>query len=128
MAVPTLVPAMIVVRVGKISQPLHIGAEALLRIAGSMMTHRDLKVGAITITRRALDITAREVAAQVVAHTHEAAAPAIRESVIASEAILAEKEGETQSLPGSRACCTNKNSNLDTQSSRRDSTRQNESH
>ena len=128
MVVPTLVPAMIVVRVGEISQLLPIGAEALLRIAVSMMTLRDLRVGAITMTRRARGIIAREVAAQAVAHTHEAAAPAIRESEIASEVILAEIEGETQSLPGSRACCMNKNSNLDTQSSRRGSTRQNGSH
>lgn len=125
MVVPTLVPAMIVVRVGEISQLLRIVTEALLQIAGGMMTHRDLRVGAITITRKALGIIAREVAAQAAAHTHEAVAPAIIESEIASEANLAEIEGETQSLQGSRACCMNKNSNLGTQSSRRDSTRQN---
>lgn len=123
--VHTLVLVMIVVRVGEISQLLPIGLEVLLLIAESMMTHRDLRVGAITITRRALGIIAREVAAQAVALTHEAAALAIRESEIASEAILAEKEEETQSLQGSRASCMNRNNTLGTQSSRRGSTRPN---
>jgi hypothetical protein len=90
-----------------------------------MMNHRDLRVGAIIITRRALGIIAREVAAPAVALTHEAAAPAIRESEIASEAILAEKEEETQSLQGSRDSCMNRNNNQGTQSSRRGSTRPN---
>jgi hypothetical protein len=126
--VPTLVLVMIVVRVGEISQLLPIGVEVLLLTAGSMMTHRDLRVGVITITRRALDIIEREVAAQAVVLTHEAAAPAIRESEIASEAILEEKEEETQSLQGSRASCMNRNNSLGTQSSRRGSTRLNGNH
>lgn len=116
---------MIVVRVGEISQLLPIVVEALLLTAGNMMTHRDLKVGAIIITRRALGIIAREVAAQAVALTHEAAVPAIRESEIASEVILAEKGEETQSLRGSRASCMNRNNTLGTQSSKRGSTRPN---
>ena len=123
--VPTLVLVMIVVRVGEISQLLPIGVEVLLLTAGSMMTHRDLRVGAIIITRRALGIIAREVAAQAVALTHEAVAPAIRESEIASEAILAEKEEETQSLQGSRVSCMSRNNTLGTQSSRRGSTHPN---
>ena len=126
--VPTLVLVMIVVRVGEISQLLPIGVEVLLLTAGSMMTHRDLRVGVITITRRALDIIEREVAAQAVVLTHEAAAQAIRESEIASEAILEEKEEETQSLQGSRASCMNRNNSLGTQSSRRGSTRLNGNH
>ena len=126
--VPTLVLVMIVVRVGEISQLLPIGVEVLLLTAGSMMTHRDLRVGAITITRRALDIIAREAAAQAVALTHEAVAPAIRESEIASEAILEEKEEETQSLQGSKASFMNRNNSLGTQLSRRGSTRLNGNH
>jgi hypothetical protein len=116
---------MIVVRmgVGDISQLHPIGQEVVLLTAGSMMTHRDLRVGAITITRRALGIIARKVAAPAVALTQEAVAQAIRERVIVSEAILAETEGETQSLQGNRACFMNRNNNLDTQSSKRDSTR-----
>ena len=130
--VPTLVPVMIVVRVGvgDITQLLPIGQEeeALLQTAGSMMTHRDLRVGAITIRRRALGIIVREVVALAVALTHEAAARAIRENVISSEAIRAENGGETQSPLGNRACFMNRNNSLDTQSSKKDSTRPNGNH
>ena len=119
---PTLVLVMIVVRVGDISNLLPIGLEVLLLTAGIMMTHPVLRVGAIIITRKALGIIAREVAAQAVAPTHEAAAPAIRESETASEAILAERDEETQSLQGSRASCMDRNNSIDIQSSKRDST------
>ena len=81
---PTLVLVMIVVRVGDISNLLPIGLEVLLLTAGIMMTHPVLRVGAIIITRKAIGIIAREVAAQAVAPTHEAAAPANRESETAS--------------------------------------------